>query len=93
MNNKFNRLQKNSAMLLATVLVAGIIGITFPIAVFAQEYDGYKAKMRDGKSDSVNQIADCKLRNVNINGITIEQTPPTLVINKNIVNFCLSINR
>ncbi len=74
MNNKFNRLQKNSAMLLATILVAGIIGISFPIAVFAQGYDGYKSEIRDGKSHSMKQIADCKLLNVNINSITQEQT-------------------
>ena len=79
MNNKFNRLQKNSAMLLATILVAGIIGISFPIAVFAQGYDGYKSEMRDGKSDSVKQISDCRLFNSNSNSLTQEQTQVMII--------------
>ena len=38
MNN--NNLQKTS-IFLATVLVTGVIGISSPFTVFAQEYDGY----------------------------------------------------
>ena len=36
-----NNLQKNTAIFLATVLVTGVIGISSPFTVFAQEYDGY----------------------------------------------------
>ena len=39
MNN--NKVQKNTAIFLATVLVTGVIGISSPFTVFAQEYDGY----------------------------------------------------
>ena len=39
MNN--NNLQKYTAIFLATVLVTGVIGISSPFTVFAQEYDGY----------------------------------------------------
>ena len=38
MNN--NNLQKNTAIFLATVLVTGVIGISSPFTVFAQEYNG-----------------------------------------------------
>jgi hypothetical protein len=40
MNN--NKLLKNTAIFLATVLVTGVIGISSPFTVFAQEYNGYK---------------------------------------------------
>ncbi len=39
MNN--NKVQKNTAIFLATVLIIGVIGISSPFTVFAQEYDGY----------------------------------------------------
>jgi hypothetical protein len=35
-----NNLQKNTAIFLATVLVTGVIGISSPFTVFAQEYNG-----------------------------------------------------
>ena len=38
MNN--NKLLKNTAIFLATVLVTGVIGISSPFTVFAQEYNG-----------------------------------------------------
>ena len=38
MNN--NKVQKNTAIFLATVLVTGVIGISSPFTVFAQEYNG-----------------------------------------------------
>ena len=38
MNN--NNLQKNTTIFLATVLVTGVIGISSPFTVFAQEYNG-----------------------------------------------------
>ena len=34
-----NNLQKNTAIFLATVLVTGVIGISSPFTVFAQEYN------------------------------------------------------
>jgi hypothetical protein len=37
-----NNLQKNTAIFLATVLVTGVIGISSPFTVFAQEYNGYE---------------------------------------------------
>jgi hypothetical protein len=40
MNN--NKLLKNTAIFLATVLVTGVIGISSPFTVFAQEYNGYE---------------------------------------------------
>ena len=79
MNNKFNTLQKNSAILLATVPVAGVIGISSPFAVFAQvyedeyereydSYDGYKPEMNSDKSKPIIQIANCD------NSIVLENT-------------------
>jgi hypothetical protein len=35
-----NNLQKNTSIFLATVLVTGVIGISSPFTVFAQEYNG-----------------------------------------------------
>jgi len=37
-----NNQQKNTAIFLATVLVTGVIGISSPFTVFAQEYNGYE---------------------------------------------------
>ena len=37
-----NNLQKNTAIFLATVLVTGVIGISSPFTVFAQQYNGYE---------------------------------------------------
>jgi hypothetical protein len=45
LNNKSDLLKKNSTILLATVLVAGFIGISTPISIFAQEYyDDYESE-------------------------------------------------
>ena len=40
MNN--NKVLKNTAIFLATVLVTGVIGISSPFSVFAQQYGGYQ---------------------------------------------------
>ena len=61
---------KNSAIFLATVLVAGIIGISSPFAASAQEYSGYdKEEKKYGNGGPAYLSAKCDNTNVNINGI------------------------
>lgn len=77
MNN--NKLHKNSAIFLATLLVAGIIGMSSPMIASAQEYgyedkkhdsyDPYMSDRKDGKSGSNVQIANCELSLSNSNFI------------------------
>jgi hypothetical protein len=45
LNNKSESLKKSSTILLATVLVVGFIGISYPSSIFAQEYyDDYETE-------------------------------------------------
>jgi hypothetical protein len=76
---------KNSAIFLATVLVAGIIGIYSPFAASAQEYGGYdkeykkddpykmKEEKKYGSGGPAYLSAKCDNTNVNINGIDQSQ--------------------
>lgn len=74
-----NKLHKNSAIFLATLLVAGIIGMSSPMIASAQEYgyedkkydsyDPYMSDRKDGKSSSNVQIANCELSLSNSNFI------------------------
>jgi hypothetical protein len=76
---------KNSAIFLATVLVAGIIGISSPLAASAQEYGGYdkeykkddpykeKDEKKYGNGGPAYLSAKCDNTNVNINGIAQTQ--------------------
>ena len=74
---------KNSAIFLATVLVAGIIGISSPFAASAQEYDGYDKeykkddpyKMKEEKKYGGGPTyKKTKCDNTNINIDVIDQT-------------------
>ena len=75
MNTEFHLLKRNSAMLLGTVLIAGIIGIPSALAQSAHgyngfdeeynSYDGYKKENKHGKSITHIQTANCENRQIN----------------------------
>ena len=79
--------KNTSAMFLATVLVAGVIGISSSFAAFGQEYDyeenydsydPYKPEMRDDKSGSpISQSANCDNSNNIEIGINQEERTNT----------------